>query len=312
MQNAVVNINGQITAAHQAQVSAFDRGYLYGDSLYEVVRSYRGRFFGLEEHLTRLKASAELCRMVLSQSLDRYRQEIDRTFDAFRKQPGMAATEAYARLIVSRGTGKIGFGLNCLTSPTLFTVIVQPLDAPGAAQFERGMRLKVVDRLRNDRRALDPAMKSGNYLNSLLAYLEAGAEDFEDALLCDSEGSLTEGTTFNLFYARRGILATPPLDVGILDGITRRVVIELARKAGIETREVRFPVARLHEADEVFITSSIREVFPVSRVDRVEFKTPGPITRTLAEAFRKHVDAWAASERPRAEGRPAGAPHPQP
>ena len=121
--------------------------------------------------------------------------------------------------------------------------------------------------MRNDPRALDPAMKSGNYLNSLLAYLEAAEAGFDDALLCNAEGNLTEGTTFNIFYVRRGIVATPPLDIGILDGITRRHVIELAAKLGIPVREVRFPHERLYEADEVFMTSSIKEVFRVARVD---------------------------------------------
>jgi branched-chain amino acid aminotransferase len=292
MTNALVNINGQIVAAQQAHVSIFDRGYLYGDSLYEVVRSYRGKFFGLHEHLVRLAASAELARMTLNQPLDQYRQEIERTYDAFRASGG---GEAYARLIVSRGTGKIGFGLGCLTSPTQFTIIVQPLEPPTEQAFNKGMKLRIVDRLRNHPNALDPAMKSGNYLNSLLAYLEAAAEDFEDALLLDGEGFLTEGTTFNVCYVRRGIVATPPLDVGILDGITRKVMLTLARDAGIEAREVRFPKERLYEADEVFITSSIREVFPVSRVDDVEFKSPGPVTRKLAEMYRKHVDSWVAS-----------------
>jgi branched-chain amino acid aminotransferase len=306
MQNALVNINGQIVAAQQAHVSVFDRGYLYGDSLYEVARSYRGKFFGLEEHLVRLAASAELARMSLNQPLDKYRQEIERTYEAFRAVGG---GEAYARIIVSRGTGKIGFGLNCLTSPTLFTVIVQPLESPSAEQFAKGFKLRVVDRLRNHQEALDPAMKSGNYLNSLLAYLEAGQEGFEDALLCDGEGFITEGTTFNVGYVRRGIVATPPLEVGILDGITRRVMLKLARGAGIECREVRFTKEHLYEADEVFVTSSIREVFPVSIVDDRHFKSPGPITKKMADLFTKHVDAWVNSQAPKSasSGQPAQA-----
>src|SRR6185295_7840078 len=218
MQNALVNMNGQIVAAQQAHVSVFDRSYLYGDSLYEVVRSYRGKFFGLHDHLVRLAASAELAHMTLNQPLDLYRQEIERTYEAFRAAGG--GGEAYARIIVSRGTGKIGFGLNCLPSPTQFTIIVQPLEAPNAESFAKGFKLTIVDRLRNNPRALDTAMKSGNYLNSLLAYLEAGADGFEDALMVDGEGFVTEGTTFNICYVRRGIVAPPPLDVGILDGIT--------------------------------------------------------------------------------------------
>lgn len=293
MQNAIVNVNGQILSPSEATspelrtISVFDRAYLYGDSLYEVVRSYEGKFYLLDEHLERLQKSAELCRMVLDQSLETYKEEILKTHQAFQKH--FKAKEAYARIIVSRGIGKIGFAKNCVGTPTQFTVILTPLEPPTAQQFEEGMKLQVVRRLRNDPRALSPAMKSGNYLNSLLAYLEANDAGFTDALLCNSEGHLTEGTTFNIFYIRRGIIATPPLDIGILDGITRRRVFQLAEQAGIPCREVRFPKERLLEADEVFVSSSIREVFPVTQVDEVRIGdgTPGPITRQLNAAYRE-------------------------
>lgn len=289
MQNAIINVNGQIMNAEEAKVSVFDRGYLYGDSLYEVVRSYSGEFFHLDEHLERLEKSAQLCRMILGQSLKVYRDEIYRTFQIFRSRPKNAHCEAYARIIVSRGVGKIGFDLQCLLSATQYTIIIQPVETPTPEKYKKGLNLRISDRLRNDRRALDPAMKSGNYLNSLLAYLEAAAENYEDALLCDSEGYVTEGTTFNIFYVRRGILATPPLDVGVLDGITRRHVLQLADLAEIPVREVRFPRERLFEADELFVTSSIKEVMAVTQLDRKKIGDgkPGKVTRQLHEAYRK-------------------------
>ena len=293
MQNVVVNINGQIIASEHpeldAKVSVFDRSFLYGDSLYEVARTYSGRFFALDEHLKRLEASASLCRMVLGQSLEHYAAEIQRTFDEFHeKKPD---SEAYCRLIVSRGVGTIGFGLECLLTPTQYVIIVQPLQSYSSAEFRKGRKLQVAHRLRNDRRALDPAMKSGNYLNSVLAYLEATSEDFDDAILLNADGHVTEGTTFNVGYVRRGIVATPPLDIGILDGITRRWIIEVAAELGIPVREVRFPKERLYEADEVFMTSSIREVFPVPQVDqhKIGNGSPGPITLKLAEGLRKKI-----------------------
>jgi branched-chain amino acid aminotransferase len=291
MQNAIINVNGEILAPKAAKVSVFDRGYLYGDSLYEVVRTYNGKFFALDEHLKRLEQSAELCRMTLSQPLELYEKEILRTLAAFQSHAGRANADAYCRLIVSRGVGRIGFGLSCLETPTQYTIIVQPLELPTPAQYEKGAHLKISDRLRNDPRALDPAMKSGNYLNSLLAYLEAASEDYDDALLCNADGFLTEGTTFNFFYARRGILATPPLDIGILDGITRRHVIRFARELGIEVREIRFPPQRLLEADEAFISSSIKEVFPITRVNGklIGSGKAGPITQKLQRAFEKSL-----------------------
>lgn len=294
-----LNINGEITAlaapgsaAASAQtkvVSVFDRSYLYGDSLYEVARTYEGVFYRLKDHLERLEASAKLCRMVLSQPVSRYAQEMERTLQAFRK--ANPKTEAYARLIVSRGEGKIGFGLNCLTTPTLFSIIVQPLEEPTDDQLRAGYHMRIPDRLRNHPRALDPAMKSGNYLNNLLAYLEAAAENQDDALLVDGEGFLTEGTTFNFFYIRRGILATPPLDIGILAGITRKQVMTHARAEGLTVREVRFPRERLYEADEAFITSTIKEIFPLTRIDGrpIGSGKPGPLTLKLRASFHRRI-----------------------
>lgn len=295
MQNAVLNVNGSLKLPDQAMdpvISAFDRSYMYGDSLYEVARTYEGKFLHLEEHLVRMAKSAELCRMKFSQPLSLYQFECQKTLNAWRALAGNEKLEAYCRIIVSRGTGKIGFGEENLLTPTQFVIIVQPLSPPTAQQFEIGFKYQIAPtRIRNHPRAIDPAMKSGNYLNSLLAYLEATADGYQDALLCDGQGFVTEGTTFNIFYVRRGIIATSPLDIGILDGITRKQVIRLARDLGIEVRETRFPKERLYEADEVFMTSTIKEVFPVTNLDgkKIANGKPGPITRKLAKAF--HEDA---------------------
>jgi branched-chain amino acid aminotransferase len=294
--NVVLNVNGTIVNDPLAPtIPAFDRSYLYGDSLYEVVRTYRGRFLYMEDHLMRMAKSAELCHLRLSQPLSFFRDECEKTLKAFQAQPGMKETEAYCRVIVSRGTGKIGFGTENLLSPTTFAVIVQPLNPPSATQWEEGFRYGVVERIRNDKRAMDPAAKTGNYMNSLLAYLEAAEAGYHDALLVDSQGFLTEGTTFNLFYVRRGIIATSPFSSGILDGITRKHVIRLAREAGLEVREVLFPKERLYEADEVFMSSTIKEVHPVVEIDGKKIGKgkgagkPGPITRKLKALF--HADA---------------------
>lgn len=291
MQNVLVNVNGQILSPNEAKTSVFDRGFLYGDSLYEVMRSYHGKFFMLDEHMKRLETSARLCKMKLDQNLDHYKNEIYRTLHAFKKIPGLEKSEAYCRIIVTRGVGKIGFGLNCVQTPTQYFIIVQPIEPPTEQEYQKGAALQVATRIRNDSRALDPAMKSGNYLNSLLAYLEATEAGFNDALLCNGEGHLTEGTTFNIFYVRRGIIATPPLDVGILDGITRRFVIDVARENSVPVREVRFPPERLYDADEVFLTSTIREVFPVTRVNKkiIGDGKPGPITLKLQKAYRASI-----------------------
>lgn len=289
MQDILVNVNGQFGSAENSKISVFDRGFIYGDSLYEVCRTENGKLADAEEHLARLEKSAQLCHMQLGQSASHYYQEMQRTVDAYRKQPGKSQTDCYVRLIVTRGIGKIGFGLECLMSPTQYVIMVQPLPPFNQDKFESGLKLKIVDRLRNDPRALDPAMKSGNYLNNLLGFLEAAQENFDDALLCNSHGHLTEGTTFNIFYIRRGIIATPPLDVGILDGITRTHVIRVARSIGLEVREVRFPKERLYEADEVFVSSTLKMVYPVTQIDNVKIGKGkmGPISKKLREACLK-------------------------
>ena len=183
MKTAMLNVNGKIFTREEAEtrpearISVFDRAYLYGDSLYEVCRTYRGKLFAVQEHLERLGRSAELCHMTLSQPLSLYAAEMQRTVDAFFHQAS-GVKEVYFRLIVSRGVGRIGFGLSCVESPTQYVIIAQPLDEPSDAQLRKGFALQTSARLRNDRRALDPAMKSGNYFNSLLAYLEAGGPRF--------------------------------------------------------------------------------------------------------------------------------------
>ncbi len=290
----LINLNGQLLSSAEAKVSVFDRSYLYGDSLYEVARSYDGIFFRLKEHLARLEKSAALTHMTLGQSLTKYEEEIILTFQAWRRLPGLKSAEAYCRLVVSRGEGKIGFGLSCLTTPTLFTIIMQPIEIPTAEARKRGYHFQISKRMRNDPRALSPAMKTGNYMNNLLAYLEKGAA-FDDALMLNADEHVTEGTTFNIFYVKNKIIVTPPLDIGILDGVTRKLVLECAGQLGYPVREVRFPRERLYEADEVFMTSSIKEVFPVTRIDgKVIGKgsaagKEGPITRALAAQYLKKV-----------------------
>lgn len=287
----LINLNGRIIPAEEAKVSVFDRSFLYGDSLYEVVRTYEGKPFRLKEHLDRMEKSAALCQMNFSQSLDEYHREILRSIDAYRAQPGREQEDVYVRIVVSRGSGKIGFGLSNLETPTLYVILVEPISLFPNKPFEVGTKLQISKRVRNHPKALDPAMKSGNYLNSLLAYLSAASEGFDDALMVDQQGFLTEGTTYNLFYVNRGIVATSPLDVGILDGVTRKAVIHLCIELGIPCREVRYPKEYLFEADEVFVTSSLKEVLPVLDIDhkRINRGKPGPVTTRLHEAFQALV-----------------------
>jgi branched-chain amino acid aminotransferase len=280
-------LNGEILDPADAKVSVFDRSFLYGDSLYEVVRTYRGKPFRLKEHLVRMEKSAKLCQMRFSQTSAEYEREMLKSIEAYRAQPGKQDEDVYVRIVVSRGSGKIGFGLGNLETPTLYAIIVEPISMFPNKPFEKGTKLQISDRIRNHPKALDPAMKSGNYLNSLLAYLSAAEAGYDDALMVDQQGFMTEGTTFNLFYVNRGIVATAPLDVGILDGVTRRAILNLCIEQGIPCREVRFPKEFLYEADEVFVSSSLKEVLPVLDLDgkKIGNGKAGPITRKLRDAF---------------------------
>ncbi len=291
----IININGKIIPPEklieQANVSVFDRSFLYGDSLYEVVRTYEGKPFRLKEHLLRMEKSAALCQMKLSQGIKVYEREMLKSIAAYRAQPGKKNEDVYVRIVVSRGSGKIGFGLKNLESECLYVIMVEPISMFPNPPFGKGLNLQVSKRLRNHPKAVDPAMKSGNYLNNLLSYLTAADAGYDDALLPDQQGFITEGTTFNIFYVKRGIVATPPLDVGILDGVTRRAIINLCVELGIPCREVRFPKEYLYEADEVFASSSLKEVLPVMNLDgkKINGGKIGTISVTLKAAFEDLV-----------------------
>jgi branched-chain amino acid aminotransferase len=271
----------------EANVSVYDRSFLYGDSLYEVVRTYQGKPFRLKEHLKRLEKSAALCQMTFSQPIAEYEREILRSIDHFRAQPGKAHEDVYCRIVISRGAGKIGFGLKNVETPYLYVIYVEPISMFPNKPFDEGGKLQISKRTRNLPNALDPAMKSGNYLNSLLAYLTAAADGYDDALMLDYQGFMTEGTTYNIFYVNRGIVATSPLDVGILDGVTRRAIIDLCVELGIPCREVRYPKEYLYKADEVFVSSSLKEVLPVFDLDgkKIGGGKAGPVTKMLKGAF---------------------------
>lgn len=290
----LVSVNGKMIPISEAKVSVFDRSFLYGDSLYEVVRTYDGEPFGIDEHLRRLYLSAALCQMTISQKPEEFKTAMLNGIKAFRAQPEFKDHDAYVRLVVSRGNGKIGFGLKNLETPTQYVIYVESIENFPNPPLNVGMNLQISKRVRNHPTALPPAMKSGNYLNNLLAYLTAAEAGFDDALMPDQQGFITEGTTFNVFYVKRGIVVTPPLDVGILDGITRSFIMNLCIENNIPCREVRFKADRLYDADEVFVSSSLKEVLPVLKLDgkKVAQGKPGPVTLLLKEKFTTKIQEW--------------------
>lgn len=280
-----VFVDGKVVPPDQAMVSVFDRGFLYGDSVYEVMRTVRGRPLELDPHLDRLGRSADAIALALPP-----RAEILAAIDRTLAEAGNP--DSYLRIIVTRGAGPISLDPAAADRPRLI-VIVKHLELPDARCYSDGVHVAVVSVLRNLRRAVDPKVKSGNYLNNVLALAEAKRSGAYEALMCDHKGHLAEGSTSNFFFVRDGAVLTPALDVGILEGITRGRVMTIAREAGYPVTEAVLSPDELPSFDEIFLTSSVRGLVPVVRVDDqpVRDGKPGPITRRIQARYQAFVDA---------------------
>lgn len=288
----LASVDGVICPPEEAKVSVYDRGFLYGDSVFETLRTYGGEPFALDEHLARLERSAE--RVAIEVPLPRadFALEIRRVVRAARN------AESSARAMLTRGSGPLGLDPGLALKP-LRVVLVEPLTPLPTALYRNGVAVIAVRTQRQVDTAAQGA-KFGNYLASLLALREAKAAGAHEALILDAAGHVLEGTTSNLFLVERGgeqspALVTPPAEAGILAGITRAHVIEAAGELGVQVRFEPITPARLAAAEEVFITSSLRELLPVTRVDGqpVGGGAPGPVTRSLHTAFRRKVGAGA-------------------
>jgi branched-chain amino acid aminotransferase len=289
----LVNLDGRLSPPETALVPVLDRGFLYGDSVYEVLRTYAGIPWALDQHLKRLQGSAARIGLKLPDPAS-IATEIDRTLQA------AANPESYVRVIVTRGEGRFGLSPH-LSDERRLIVIVKPLDLPPAELYERGLRVAVVAVRRNPPRALDPAAKTGNYLNSVLALGQAQRMGADDAVMLDLVGRVTELSSSNIFFIKDRIVVTPALALGLLEGVTRATVMEVARAQGLIVQEAFHGPEALAGADEVFVTSTLREVMPVSLLvfgsesapepRPVGSGQPGPLARGLRVAFSAHVAA---------------------
>lgn len=281
----VVSVDGRIVPLADARVSAMDHGFLFGDSVYEVVRTNRRQPVALAEHLERLRSSANQLYLVLPWT---DAEIASRMRDAVVATPYM---DCYVRLVVTRGAGPMSLLPDGCDRPSML-IYVMPLRTPGADDIARGISVVVPARLRNDRRALAPSAKSGNYLNNALALIEARRAGGEDAVLLNAEGHVTEATTANVFWSRGDELFTPSLDCGILAGITRTLLIWALRKEGGVVHEGRHPLEHLAGADEVMLTGTIRGVMPVVRIDGrpVGRGVPGPMTQHLLRLHDRAIE----------------------
>lgn len=288
----VVSIDGRVRRPGEAVISVFDHGFLFGDSVYEVVRTVSRRAFQAREHLDRLFLSARRIELDPRRDARAIREAIDHTLAAA-DHPG----ESYVRIIVTRGEGPLDIATDG-TGPARLIIIVAPLKEHPRENYERGVSLRLVERMRNPAQSLDPAIKSGNYLNSVLALMEARKEGAYEALMRNERGELTECTTSNIFIVSGGRLRTPSLESGILSGITRNTILDMCRRASIPADETRLLPDDLARADEAFITSTTRGIMPVCTIDArpVGTGTPGPLTRRLMSLYNTRMTEIAAEE----------------
>jgi branched-chain amino acid aminotransferase len=284
----LASVNGVIGPAEEARVSVLDNGFTFGDSVYETLRTYRGRPYRLDLHLRRLRTSAG--RLAIDIPVDD--PALARSLDALLAKA--ENPESYIRMIVSRGVGDISYRFERVKGPTI-VLAVKPYEPPPEHEYRDGVEVSVVSVRRNHPDALDPAIKSCNLLNNVLAVREAQKKRASEAILLNQRGEVAEGASSNLFIVREGRVVTPPLSAGILPGITRQVVLELGRSLGLPSGEETVSLPDLLGADEAFLTSTIREVLPIRSVDgrAVGAGRPGPLTVRLLSALRAEANAEA-------------------
>jgi branched-chain amino acid aminotransferase len=276
-----VFINGRFCEEGEARVSVYDHGFLYGDGIFETLRVYGGRIFRLEAHLARLRASAGKIALPLPWDDDGLRETLRECLKV------NSCDEAVLRLTVSRGAGPPGLDPALCPTPTL-VVLTRPFNGYPETMYREGVSAALVSVRKPPADVLDPGIKSANYLNNILAKIEAKQVGADEAILLNGDGFLAEGSVSNLFFVKDQTLFTPSPAAGILNGITRQVVLEIARAEGIPVEEDLLRPATLRSADEAFLTNTTYEVMPVRRVDERRYSI-GPHARRIHDTFRRHI-----------------------
>jgi branched-chain amino acid aminotransferase len=292
------NTGGRLHAASEPSISPINRGFLYGDAIYEVWRTYHGVIFAWEEHWSRMRASARALHMQLDITPAETLSEIRRTVAAYRSKVPDSG-ELYIRLQVTRGAGPIGLDM-ALADKSDFLVLVQPCPELAEDKARAGLRLSVATTLRrNPVQSLDPAWKTGNYLNNLLCLREARARGADDVVILNIAGEVAEASVSNIAFARGGRLVTPPLSAGILGGITRGLLLGgIATSAGIQGSEQTVLPGDFRSMEECFLLSTTKDIVPVGEIDGIRFTVgPGTVAARLKAAFAQAARAYA-SEHP--------------
>jgi len=282
------SINLKPVELREAKISVLDRGFLYGDSVYEVIRTYQLKLFTYDRHIQRLRRSAELIYMQCPWSDEAIRQHMQDMIASLTDK----FNEAYIRLVLSRGEGPIDLDPIEATQPNLCMIFKEAPQYPAAYKI-KGIKTIIPSIRRNLRTALDPAIKSGNYLNNILALNEARKQNAVEAIMLDFAGRITEGTTSNIYIVKNGTTYTPPFEDGILAGITREIILELAEQNKMIVKQTSIYPQDLFEADECFISSTTREIMPVQQCgeNKIGEFCPGPVTQQLMDQFHKITSA---------------------
>jgi len=279
-----VYINGKLFDKADARISVYDHGLLYGDGVFEGIRIYAGKVFRLREHLERLYDSAKAIALEIPLSREQMTEAVLHTVQVNNKKDG------YIRLVVTRGAGSLGIDPRKTTDPQVI-IIVDDISMYPPELYENGLEVITSSYVRNHPNALEPRIKSLNYLNNILAKMEAVRAGCLEAIMLNVHGEVAECTADNIFLVKRGVLKTPPVTAGILEGITRDFVLELARGAKIPAQEVTLTRHDVYTADECFLTGTGAEIIPVVKCDGRVIGTgkPGPVTRQLRERFHQAV-----------------------
>jgi branched-chain amino acid aminotransferase len=289
------NTNGRLHSAHETSLTPLNRGYLYGDAIYEVWRTYHGVVFAWEEHWQRLERSATALYMALPLTPAQVVGEIKRTVAAFYRQIDHRDTDVYVRLQITRGSGPIGLDIALADRPE-FVLLVQRNPSWSEAKTRDGLHLSLATEVRrNPADSLNPAWKTGNYLNNILGLREARARGADEAVMTNHAGEITEAAVSNIGFVQGGEVVTPPLSAGLLGGVTRGLVLaEIARRAGLRAREATVRPADFGRFEECFLMSTTKDISPVGRIDDTTFRVaPDSAVARLKAAFADYARAYA-------------------
>jgi len=278
----LINLNGKLVPKEEAKISVFDHGLLYGDGVFEGIRIYGGNIFKLEEHINRLYFSAKAIMLKIEITKEQMIKETVKTV----AENGLK--DGYIRLVVTRGTGDLGLDpKKC--GESFYFIIADMINLYPQEFYENGLSITTVAARRNLSEALDPKIKSLNYLNNILAKIEANNHGSLEAIMMNNQGYVTECTGDNIFIIKDGVLITPALFTGVLDGITRATVIDIGKKIKIEVKEEVLTRYDLYNADECFVSGTAAEVVPVVKIDAREINggKPGSITKKIIKEFKQ-------------------------